>query len=239
MDPSYESVQLNIPRPDDSVSSELSLISILEPLGTSINVPKGFYLYSLGDAKMPDCYILKRGLVKAFQISTFGDEQIYNFFRGGSLLFHLTTVMNTVPDLSFVTMTPSQLIRIPPQAIQSLLCSDIRFANLMLVDAGAAILQAYRRMREAETYSVEWKICNMLLTYAERAGVEYDGKILIKDRLSQQMMASMLRVSRITVARTIKELKDLSLIENINGFLCIRDEKKLRAHMYYIGMPLE
>lgn len=54
-----------------------------------------------------------------------------------------------------------------------------------------------------------------------------------------RLMASMLRVSRITVARTIKELKDLSLIENINGFLCIRDEKKLRSHMYYIGMPLE
>lgn len=234
----YESVQRNIP-PDDYEAPHLSLIAALEPYGEVMDVPKDYVLYSLGDSRLPDCYILKNGLVKAFHISAFGDEQIYNFFRSGSLLFHLTTVLDTVPDLSFVTTAPSRLVRVPRRVIQGFLQSDLRFTNLMLIDAERALLQTPRRMREAETYSVEWKICNMLLTYARRSGVEYDGKILIKERISQQLMAGMLKVSRITVARTIKELKDLSLIENINGFICIRDKDKLRSHMYYIGMPLD
>ena len=74
----------------------------------------------------------------------------------------------------------------------------------------------------------------MLLKFAKQSGTDYDGKILIREKISQQSMANMLRVSRITVARTIKELKDLGLLENINGYYCLRSTEQLKRHMKII-----
>lgn len=69
------------------------------------------------------------------------------------------------------------------------------------------------------------------LTFAERYGVDYDGKILIKEKLSQQMLANLLGVNRITMVRTIKELREMGLVEQVNGFYCIRDQQKIQAFM--------
>lgn len=76
-----------------------------------------------------------------------------------------------------------------------------------------------------------WKVCNLLLTFAERYGVPYDGKTLIKEKISQQMMANLLGVNRITMVRAIKELREMGLIEQVNGFYCIRDKERMQKFM--------
>ena len=95
------------------------------------------------------------------------------------------------------------------------------------------------RKREATQCSVAWKACNLLLTFAERYGVPYDGKILIKEKISQQIMANLLGVNRITMVRAIKELRELGMIEQVNGFYCIRDKEKMRAFMQEANIPRE
>ena len=75
------------------------------------------------------------------------------------------------------------------------------------------------------------KVCNLLLMFAERYGVPYDGKLLIKEKISQQMMANLLGVNRITMVRAIKELREMGFVDQVNGFYCIRDKERMRQYM--------
>jgi CRP/FNR family transcriptional regulator len=69
------------------------------------------------------------------------------------------------------------------------------------------------------------------LSLAEKYGEDHDGKVLIRKKYSQQRMADFLHANRTTVARVMKELSDLGLVERINDYYCIRDMDGLRRHM--------
>lgn len=215
------------------------LYTVLEQRGNEEIVSKGTYLYRIGQNKIPDVVLLKKGTVKACQVTVSGEEHIYNIFRTGASLFLLACVTNEPPELNFIATSQCQIIRIPAEVLSRTLREDGRLTRSIMVDTGRKLTAAYKRLRECESYNTEWKLCNMLLSMAERSGVEYEGKILIREKVSQQTMAGMLRVSRITVARTLKTLRDLALIETVNGYICIRDEAALLQHMHYISIPLE
>ena len=221
------------------IYTEEELYSILEQKGTEETVPKGTHLYRIGQPQLPDVILLKKGTAKACQITAAGEEHIYNIFRSGSNLFMLACVTNEPPALDFITTSQCQIVRIPLEILAQAVQEDGRLARTIMADTGKRLSSAYKRLRECESYNTEWKLCNMLLSMAERSGAEYEGKILIREKVSQQTMAGMLRVSRITVARTLKVLRDLALIETVNGFICIRDESALLQHMHYISIPLE
>jgi len=215
------------------------LLAMLESLGTEEHVSKGTYFYKIGQSKLPDIILLKQGSVKASQITAAGEEHIYNIFRSGSHLFLLSSITNEPPQLNFIATTACKVVRIPNGAAHDAILNDGRLAKALLTDFGKKLAFSYKRLRECESYNTEWKICNLLLSLAERSGEEYDGKILIREKVSQQTMASMIRISRITVARTLKALRDFGLIDTVNGYICIRDEAELIQHMHYISIPLE
>ena len=95
----------------------------------------------------------------------------------------------------------------------------------------AKFLSAMGQIRISQQKPAEWKICRLLQIFMEHYGVAYDGKILITEKVSQQMIADMLGMNRITVAKKFKELRDISMLEQINGFLCIRSSESLQKHM--------
>jgi len=221
------------------IYTEEELYAILEHKGSEETVAKGTYLYRIGQTQMPDVILLKKGTAKACQITAAGEEHIYNIFRSGSNLFLMACITNEPPALNFITTSQCHVIRIPADVLSEAIWKDGRLARTLLTDFCKKLAFSYKRLRECESYNTEWKLCNMLLSMAERSGVEYEGKILIREKVSQQTMAGMLRVSRITVARTLKVLRDLALIETVNGYICIRDEAELLQHMHYISIPLE
>ena len=215
------------------------LYAILEQQGSEEVISKGTYLYRVGQSKIPDVILLRKGTVKASQVTAAGEEHIYNIFRSGSNLFLLACITNEPPALNFIATSQCHVVRVPVAALNEAIWKDGRLARTLLTDFGRKLAFSYKRLRECESYNTEWKICNLLLSLAERSGVEYEGKVLVREKISQQTMASMLRVSRITVARTLKALRDFSLIETVNGYICIRDEAALLQHMHYISIPLE
>ncbi|NLI13544.1 MAG: winged helix-turn-helix domain-containing protein [Peptococcaceae bacterium] len=75
----------------------------------------------------------------------------------------------------------------------------------------------------------------MLLILAENFGTCRDNRIMINLKVSQQMLSNLLGINRITTVKIIKEMNDLELIEQVNGFYCIRDIKKLRHYKQLAG----
>ena len=236
-DDRYFDGETNEPNPAHLIYTDRASMR-LEMLGIPVELPKGFVIHSAGE--VPDsCYLIRRGRVMSYEFTASGEERIYNINEEGSLLFEPSVILGRPLTLHFKTMMRSILIRIPRDALLNAVMTDPEAAVDILCSVSEKFLESNEQIRESACHSVRWKVCNLLLSYALRFGVDYDGKVLIHERLSQQLMANLLRVNRVTVARVVRELRDLGLVEQVNGFYCIRSIQRMRKHMQYIDMDHE
>ena len=136
--------------------------------------------------------------------------------------------------LSFKASEPSVLVRISRQTMFQAMRADPDFASMLVYSLSLRLITTIESSREQGNHAMSWRVCHLLLTMAGQSGVDYDGKVLIREKISQQTMANRLRANRVTVARIIRDLKDLGLVEYINGYYCIRDVHKLQKHMDYL-----
>ena len=215
----YESYLIQLPRGT----------SRLETIGEPISCHKNYVLARAGQVPKY-CYVVKSGRVVSYEYSANGEERIYNFNERNSVLLETNVLFDKIIPVNFKTMMPSELLRIDKQTLLDAVMKDPQLALDLMESTSMKFLSAMEQIRQYNIHNASWKICNFLLIFASHYGVPYDGKILIEEKISQQMMSSMLGINRITVVRAIKDLKNMALIENINGYYCIRNVEKLRRH---------
>lgn len=205
-------------------------ISRLEKIGEHVSYPKNHVLVKAG--QIPQyCYIVQRGRVISYEYSYNGEERIYNFNENNSLLLEANVLFDKISPVGFKTAKPSELIRIDKPTLMKAVTEDSQVALDIMDSLSIKFLSSMEQIRQYTSCAAPWKICNLLLIFAENYGVPYDDKILIQEKISQQLLASMLGINRITAVRAIKELKDMALIEQINGYYCIRDMERFKRHL--------
>ena len=199
-------------------------------LGKPVSFAKGEIVAQAG--RHPTrCYYVLEGRVMAFEYTTTTGERYYNFNEAGSLVMEANILLERDTPVSFVAITDVKARAISREELLRALKEDDALALEIMTSLSYKFMAAMDQVREATQCNVAWKVCNLLLTFAERYGVPYDGKTLIKEKISQQMMANLLGVNRITMVRAIKELREMGLIEQVNGFYCIRDKERMQKFM--------
>lgn len=200
-------------------------------LGKPVSFTKGEIVAQAG--RHPSCcYYVLEGRMMAFEYTTTTGERYYNFNEAGSLVMEANILLERDTPVSFVAVTNVKARAISrDELLIALKEDDGTLALEIMASLSYKFMAAMDQVREATQCNVAWKVCNLLLTFAERYGVPYDGKTLIKEKISQQMMANLLGVNRITMVRAIKELREIGLIEQVNGFYCIRDRERMQEFM--------
>ncbi|MBQ2678272.1 MAG: Crp/Fnr family transcriptional regulator [Firmicutes bacterium] len=210
-------------------------ISRLEKLGETVSVEAGTEINKIDE--VPECcYIIKSGRVQCYEYSYAGEQRIYNIMEPGSVVLEECLLFDKACPILFKTLTPSELIRIEKCDLKRAFKHDIDIVMDICESISNKFLSSMEHLRLSHNHNASWKICRILLTYARHYGTEYDGKTLITEKISQQMLADLLGLNRITVTRRLKELKELALIEVINGYFCIRDIDQLKNHMESLEM---
>jgi CRP/FNR family transcriptional regulator len=202
----------------------------LAAIGTRITLAKGRTFVNADEAPAY-CYYVLQGRVMSYEYTVTGQERIYNFIEEGSLILDANTLMQRALPVSFMTLTPATLIRLAREDILKKIYSDPEVAMDIISSVSNKFLLSMEQIRETTHHNVLWRVCNLLVSFSDRYGVEYDGKLLIKEKISQQMLANLLGVNRITLVRIIKELRELNLLEQINGFYCIRSVETMKQFM--------
>lgn len=133
--------------------------------------------------------------------------------------------------LSFRTSCPTRVIKISRSQLQEYFLAAPDFAARTVQAVSELYIDMMEQYWALKNFSLSWRLCSLLLDLAEECGADYDGKVMLTRSISQQEMASLLQASRVSVARVMKRLKDLNLVEYTNGFYCIRNVKQLRRHM--------
>jgi CRP/FNR family transcriptional regulator len=178
--------------------------------------------------------VIKKGGVIGFEYTAGGDERAYNVMLPGSLMLEMNVILNMPCPVYFKTIKPSELICIDRHTLLDQMSDDFRLVISIIESLSYKFLAAMEQVREAKCHKADWRFCSLLLMFADRYGIPYDGKIMIKEKVSQQVLSDLLGVNRITVNRIIKKLRDMGLILQVNGFYCIPDTEKMQKHMDYI-----
>ena len=224
-------IQMN-KRESSPVSRILSLprgTARLEMLGEKRTFPKNAILARQGE-KPSFCYVILKGKVAAREFTAGGEERVYNINEKNSVLLEENLLFDWECQVEFKVIRPVEAVCITKRALLEAIMMDPETAMDVIQSLSTKFVTAMEQLRHVNHYSAEWRLCELLLNYADFYGVPYDGKTLIQEKISQQVMSNLLGINRITAVRAIKDLKDMGLVENINGFYCIRDVEKLRRH---------
>ena len=204
-------------------------IKRLEKLGVVRHFPKNFVLIEPGEVAQY-CYIVQKGRIITFEFTPAGEERVYNFMEENSLLLEANMLMEQPVQVYFKTTKPTDLICIDRAVLLKAMQEDMKLTMDVISAISYKFFSSMDQIRQECCHNATWKFCNLLLIFADRFGKAYDGKVLIEEKVSQQMLSNLLGINRVTVVRIVKELKELNLIEQVNGFYCIREIAKLKEY---------
>lgn len=206
----------------------------LIPFGETVAYPKDYVLL---DAKEQAeyCYVVKSGRILSYEIYANGEERIFHFYEKGGLFLEENVLFGQKSSFCFRTACETELIRIDKERMECAIRQDPQLAFDIIETASAKYLSAMEQLRHGKNYNIAWKICDLLLSFADYNGKQYGKRVYLREKISQQTISDLLGVNRITTVRTIKKLKDLGLIERVRGMYCIPDVKALTEYQKKIG----
>ncbi|MCD8133387.1 MAG: Crp/Fnr family transcriptional regulator [Clostridiales bacterium] len=213
------------------------ILPCLEKLGSAKKVPKNTYIYRSDE--IPDCcYIVKSGEVIALETTSGGNEFLHFLMDENAIFGDVNMLMEKPLPIRFRTATDCELICIPKEKLMTAIAQDSRIFMELYLSAANKFLDSIEELREFKLYPASWRLIKMLLTFADKYGTDYDGKLLIRRKLSINYLTALIGVNRATTIRSLNGLKKEKLIETVNGFYCIRDPEALKRYQARLAEDL-
>lgn len=155
----------------------------LEKLGQLIFFPQKHIILEEGQFS-DHCYIVKKGRVVSYETYPNGEERIYHFHEEGALFLEENVLFGQVSPFCFRTACATELICIEKSRLLNAIKTDSDLALDIIEAASAKFHSAMEQARHAKNYSILWKICDLLLSFADYHGKTYGNKVLIKEKIS-------------------------------------------------------
>jgi len=178
------------------------------------------------DENPPGIFYLKEGIVKQYAISGKGDELIINLFKPNSF-FPMSWAINDTPnDYYFEVLTDSEIFQAPKNKVVEFIKSnpDVIFNLLSRVYKGTDGLLL--RMVHLMASSAYTRLVTELLIQSKRFGKKrLDGAVEVK--ISEKELAAESGMTRETISRELKRLKDKKIITLETKLIIINDLQKL------------
>jgi CRP-like cAMP-binding protein len=198
--------------------------------GTKLTYKKGEYVIRPGETPGA-IYYIEEGLVKAFNISKYGEENLLIVRKKQEIFPLIWALTGQEKDIIYQTLTPSTLWRIDHKKYLNYL----RNHNGALSPLLDMITEMYRlhseRILNLAYRTVRERLVSFLLTMEGRFGQKTPDGILINVPLRHQDIASSINASRETASRELAFLERKNLITNKQLFIIIKDKKSLKSFL--------
>ena len=208
-------------------------IERFEKIGTQKKYPKG-YRFDFTDRSPDSFFVIKTGQIIAYEISHDGKYRVYNIMANGSLFLEEYTLFSLPCPVTFETVMDSEIIEVNRCDLVRAMKTDIDLVLDVMESLSEKFVSSMEQLRLGPRQDAEWKICRMLLSYANTYGIRHDNGILITQKVSHQMIADLLGMNRVTVSRKLKELAEQGLIDSVNSRIFIPDIEAISSHMHHM-----
>ncbi len=174
------------------------------------------------------CYRIENGLMKVSVMSPSGNERILAIFGPGAVVGEFAVIdgqprsasVSAIRDteLGFISRTVYEAFaREHPEVrdhIMTMLTQRLRDTNSIV--AAASFL------------SIKGRIALALVSLAEAFGQDVgNGRILIRQKITQSDVAAMAGVARENVSRTLNDWMRQKLVSRVSGYYCLENKTRL------------
>ncbi len=202
--------------------------------GTKLTYKKGEFVIRPGETPSGVFYI-KSGLVKAYDITKYGEENLLIIRKPGEILGLTWAITGQNRSIIYATLAPTELFQITREQFITFLRTSPE-AALPLVDM---VIDMYRlhseRIITLEYRSVRERLISFLLSTAKRFGEEdmddHDEAVVLQVPLKHQDIASSISATRETTSRELAYLERQGLIARDQSIITLLDLKKLRSYL--------
>jgi CRP/FNR family transcriptional regulator, cyclic AMP receptor protein len=197
-----------------------SLFATARPV--SLAAPKT--LFVAGD-EGDGCYRVEEGLLKASVAAATGGERILAILGPGSVLGELSMIDGGPRSASVTALRDSKLSFVGRAAFEAFGRSTPELYRHVATLLAQRLRDTDDALLATNFLSVKGRVARALLSLAEAFGRDIgQGRILIRQKVSQTDLAAMAGIARENVSRVLNDWVHRSLVSRLAGYYCL--EKK-------------
>lgn len=211
-------------------TSEEVIVNLFQN-GTRLTYQKGGFVIRPGETP-PGIFYIAKGLVKAYSITKYGEENLLVIRKEGDILGLTWGLTGRTHSIIYSALVPSELIRISLKQFEDHLDKHPRTALPLL----GLLAEMYRihseRILNLEYRSVRERILFFLLSTAERFGHPVQGGTAIGVPLRHQDIASSISATRETTSRELAILERQGIIiKNSQSSVVLLDPDRIKNYL--------
>jgi len=198
--------------------------------GTKLTYEKGEFIIRPGE-KPPGVFYIEQGLVKSYDITKYGEENLLVLRHNGELLGMTTAMTGDDRHIIYTALAPTTVWLVPSERFLDFLENTPEAALPVL----AMVTEMYRinseRILNLEYRTVRERLISFLLSTAKRFGIESHDGVLIDVPLRHQDIASSISATRETTGRELSALERRGLLTNKSLYITLTDIEALKRFL--------
>jgi CRP/FNR family transcriptional regulator, cyclic AMP receptor protein len=219
----------SVPPPESllaAVPTELShsLFAKARPLSLAADQT----LFLAGD-EGDGCYRVEEGLLKASVDTPAGGERILGILGPGSVVGELSMIDGAPRSASVTALRDSKLSFLSRGAFEAFGRSRPELYRHVTTLLARRLRDTNDALVATSFLSVKGHVARALLSLAEAFGRDVgQGRILIRQKVSQSDLAAMAGIARENVNRVLRDWANRSLVSRLAGYYCLENEAALK-----------
>ena len=219
----------SLPQPESwlaALPTELSqsLFANARPL----SVAASRTLFVAGD-EGDGCYRVEEGLLKASVSVAAGGERILAILGPGSVVGELSMIDNAPRSASITALRDSKLSFVDRATFETFGQSTPQLYRHITTLLARRLRDTNEALVATNFLSVKGRVARAVLSLAEAFGRDLgQGRILIRQKVSQSDLAAMAGIARENVSRVLNDWAGRSLVRRLAGYYCLDDRSALQ-----------
>lgn len=184
-------------------------------------------LFLAGDAG-DGCYRVQDGLLKASILSPSGGERILAIFGAGAVIGELSMFDGAPRSASVTALRAAKLQFISRVTFDSFGATNPDVYKHMVTLLAGRLRDTNGALVATSFLSVKGRVARALLNLAEAFGHDVgQGRILVRQKVTQSDLAAMAGIARENVSRVLQEWTRRKLVSRLAGYYCVEDRRAL------------
>ncbi len=175
-------------------------------------------------------FIIQSGKVKVVLYGENGREAILTIFRAGDFFGEMSLLDGQPRSANVIAIEPTAVLMLSRNDFESHLRSHPDTALRVLAEMSGRLRRADEVIGNLALLDVYGRVARILIELSTKEGESQDEGILIRERPTQQDLASMIGTSRETVSRVLSEFQR-------RGFLSMQGKSVLLSHGFAEQLP--
>jgi CRP/FNR family cyclic AMP-dependent transcriptional regulator len=178
------------------------------------------------------CYRVEQGLLKVGMIAPSGAERILAIVGPGGIVGELSTIDGRPRSASVSAVRDSELSFISRATFQAFASEHAEVYRHLVTLLASRLRDTDDVVAAGSFLPLKGRVARALLDLAEAFGQDVgQGRILIRQKVSQSDVAAMAGIARENVSRILNDWIRDKLLSRLSGYYCLENKKRLEREI--------